>query len=130
MQFCNLNRSKTLANEFLKFNKIIRFYNFENRKKLLEMNEVYFKHNIADAKMLISFRYLKQVNETKKLDRNFNFVRNIDENIDTALNRIKCNLEKEFLIKSKKKTKKNTDTVAEEKEDVKVRLFKYFEQVL
>ncbi|XP_070507871.1 2',5'-phosphodiesterase 12 [Chironomus tepperi] len=57
--------------------------------------------------MLISFRYVKQVTETKKLDRNFNFVRSTNEKVDVALNRIKSNLQKELTVKSKKKNKKN-----------------------
>lgn len=58
--------------------------------------------------MLISFRYFKQVTDTKVLDRNFNFVRALTEPIDSALNRIKCNVEKELKVKSQKKDKKNS----------------------
>ena len=88
------------------------------------MNQVYFKHDKADAKMLISFRYVKQVTETKKLDRNFNFVRSINESVDVALNRIRSNLQKEVTIKSKKKIKKNAAETQEVKEPEDLQVFK------
>lgn len=81
------------------------------------MNQVYFKHDELESKMLISFRYAKQITETKKLDRNFNFARSITENVETALNRIKCNLEKELKVKSKKKNKKNAGESQEKPDD-------------
>jgi hypothetical protein len=74
------------------------------------MNQVYFKHNVEDQadKMIISFRLQKQISDTKKLDKNFNFVRALNDPISTTINRIKCNVEKEIKSKSKKKSKKDT----------------------
>jgi hypothetical protein len=102
------------------FRNIIKFnsspiYNFANGNKVFDMNLAYFKHNSVDSKILISFRYVKQVG-AKKVDRNFNFARNIEENVDTTLNRIKQNLEKELMSKSKKKGKKNADAASPEDE--------------
>lgn len=73
------------------------------------MNQVYFKHNVEDQadKMIISLRFQKQISDTKKLDKNFNFIRSLNEQISTTLNRIKCNVEKEIKNKSKKKGKKD-----------------------
>lgn len=88
------------------------------------MNQVYFKHDTKEAKMLISFRYVKQVTGTKKLDRNFNFVRGIKESVDVALNRIKCNLEKELKVKGKKKNKKNATETQEIQEPEDLQVFK------
>lgn len=80
-----------------------------NFYKLLEMNQVYFKHNVEDQadKMIISFRIQKQISDTKKLDKNFNFIRSLNETVTTTINRIKCNVEKEIKSKSKKKNKKD-----------------------
>ncbi|CAG9803412.1 unnamed protein product [Chironomus riparius] len=124
--------NKNLIESILKVSSC-QFYNFANKNKVLDMNQVYFKHDKADAKMLISFRYVKQVTETKILDRNFNFVRSINESVDVALNRIRSNLQKEVTVKSKKKNKKNIAEQQEVKEpedlQVTVKLFLNEEEV-
>lgn len=85
-----------------------RFINFENKNKVLKMNEAYFKHLEEDQKIAISFRFVHDI-DAKRIDRIFNFVRDLSENVDVGLNRIKNNLEKEFTKKNKKKTKKNQE---------------------
>lgn len=70
------------------------------------MNEAYFKHMEDDGKLAISFRFVQDV-DAKKIDRVFNFVRDLSENVEVTLNRIRTNLEKEFTKKQKKKSKKN-----------------------
>lgn len=105
-----------------------RLINFENKNKVLAMNEVYFKHLQEEQKIAISFRFVQNV-EAKKIDRIFNFVRDLSENLDVGLNRIKTNLEKEFTKKTKKiKIKKNqapTEATEENPENVQVRLRKF-----
>lgn len=97
--------------------QFIRLTHFNNNNKVLRMNEAYFKHIISEKKVHITFRF---VNESLKSDRMFNFVRDETENIDTALNRIKSNLEKEFNKKNKKKVKKAVAEDAEMPEVVEV----------
>lgn len=84
-----------------------RLINFENKNKVLQMNEAYFKHIVDEGKIAISFRYVQDISEKKKFDRVFNFVRDVSESIEVSLNRIKNNLEKELTKKTRKKTKKN-----------------------
>lgn len=77
------------------------------------MNEAYFKHLSAEGKIAISFRFVQEF-EGRKIDRIFNFVRDLSEEINVSLNRIRNNLEKELVKKSKKKTKKNQENPGEE----------------
>lgn len=99
-----------------------RSFNFENRNKVFEMNEAYFKHLQTEQKIAISFRFVSEF-EGKKIDRIFNFSRDIEENIDITLNRIKSNVEKEFAKKTKRKSKKNeTDSAENQENQFKVRL--------
>lgn len=86
------------------------------------MNEAYFKYPVDEGKIAISFRFVQDISETKKIDRVFNFVRDVNENVDVSMNRIKNNLEKELTKKLKKKTKKNQPAEEEAKEDLQVRL--------
>lgn len=72
------------------------------------MNEAYFKHVSEDGKIAISFRFVQEL-DAKKVDRTFNFVRDLDEQIEVSMNRIRNNLEKELVKKSKKKSKKGQD---------------------
>ena len=97
--------------------QFIRLTHFNNNNKVLRMNEAYFKHIISEKKVHITFRF---VNESLKSDRMFNFVRDETENVDTALNRIKSNLEKECNKKNKKKVKKAVAEDAEMPEVVEV----------
>ncbi|XP_067642263.1 2',5'-phosphodiesterase 12 isoform X2 [Eurosta solidaginis] len=68
-----------------------------------DMDKVYLRRNGDNEELHISFRY---INETLRLDREFNFCRKINENIDDALNRIRNNIEKELNKKAKKGKKK------------------------
>lgn len=92
----------------------------------LAMNQVYFNYNREEKpdKLMISLRFQKQISETKKLDKNFNFVRNLNEKVDITLNRIKNNVEKEINSKSKKKIKKSTNPGEELDKNPEVRLLK------
>lgn len=81
------------------------------------MDQAYFKHNTHDDKMIISFRVQKQISETKTLDKNFNFIRSISEQISVTINRIKNNVEKEIKSKSKKKSKKDIQALSDESQD-------------
>ena len=83
------------------------------------MNEAYFKHLELEQKIAISFRFVQEIGN-KKVDRIFNFSRDLSENIDVGLNRIKGNLEKEFVKKTKKKSKSNSAEVSEN-QDFQVR---------
>lgn len=69
------------------------------------MNEAYFKHLVDEQKIAISFRFVRDV-DAKRVDRVFNFVRDMNEDIEVSLNRIKNNIEKELTKKSKKSKKK------------------------
>lgn len=87
------------------------------------MNQAYFKHNIEDQadKMIISFRVYKKISDTKTLDKNFNFIRSLNETVGATINRIKNNVEKEIKSKSKKKSKKDTQANnSDESQEVKV----------
>ena len=98
-----------------------RLINFDNKNKVLKMNEAYFKHLVDEQKIAISFRFVQEV-ETRRIDRVFNFVRDLNENIEVSLNRIKNNLEKEFSKKVKKKAKKDQQQPEASSENVQVRL--------
>lgn len=95
-----------------------RLINFDNRNKILKMNEAYFKHLSDEGKIAISFRFVHEI-ENKKIDRVFNFVRDLNEDINVSLNRIRNNLEKEFVKKQKKK-KKDEPSSSTESIEVKI----------
>lgn len=86
-----------------------RLLNFDNKNKVLMMNEAYFKHLVDEEKIAISFRFVQTSSDNRKVDRVFNFVRDLSENVDVSLNRIRNNLEKELTKKQKKKSKKNQE---------------------
>lgn len=129
-----------LESVFRKCTKIINLTRRQNSNfyKNLVMNQVYFKHNIDDQdqadKMIISFRLQKRISETKMLDKNFNFCRQLTEPVSKTLERIKNNVEKEIKSKSKKKSKKDTPAgSSEEFKEVKkfnfrlkIQQFNYF----
>lgn len=98
-----------------------RLINFENSNKVLRMNEAYFKHLVDEQKIVISFRWVQDIN-AKKFDRIFNFVRDVNENVDVSLHRIKNNLEKELTKKIKRSKKKQEPTDGENSETLQVRL--------
>lgn len=103
-----------------KFN--YRLINFDRKNKLIKMHEAYVKHLVDDGKIAISFRFIHDIDETKKVDRVFNFVRDLSENVDVSLNRIKNNLEKELTKKVKQKKKKNQAAEEKPEEVLQVRL--------
>lgn len=70
------------------------------------MNEAYFNHVESEQKIAISFRFLKE-QESFRFDKVFNFRREVTEEIEKSLTRIKKNLEKELQTKKAKKKKKN-----------------------
>lgn len=77
------------------------------------MNIAYFK--AIDDRCNITFRY---INKDLKVDRVFNFSRDLNEKVDVCLERIKTNVEKELNKKSKqavkaKKKQKSTDEIEE-----------------
>lgn len=76
------------------------------------MNEAYFKH-MSEGKLAITFRFVQDI-DAKRIDKVFNFVRDLNENVDLSLNRIRTNLEKELNKKLKKKSKKNQTAEDEE----------------
>jgi hypothetical protein len=116
------SKHSSLSWHFINFNKTFsRFINFETKNKSWAMNEAYFKILKDEQKIVISFRYAQDIN-TKKVDKIFNFVRELNENIEVSLNRIKNNIEKELTKKTKKKTKKNQEQVEENSEEPQVRL--------
>lgn len=96
---------------------IRRLINFDNSNKVLDMNEAYFKHLADEQKIAISFRFVQDIN-SKKIDRIFNFVRDLNENVDVSLCRIKNNLEKEVSKKMKKKAKKTQQPSDKEVEEI------------
>lgn len=113
------------------FNRInYRLINFDKKNKVLNMNEAYFKHLEEDKKIVISFRFVYDNGDSlnyKKIDRIFNFVRDINEKVEISMHRIKTNLEKE-LTKKTKKSKKRPENVESEnsQESLQVGLRKFF----
>lgn len=93
--------------------------NFNNSNKTLKMNEAYFKHVEDQGKIAISFRFVQQMDE-KNVDRTFNFVRDLDEQINVSMNRIRNNLEKELLRKTKKRPKKGQENEQQPADTVEV----------
>ncbi len=78
--------------------QIYRWY-----KQKLNMNTIYFRHQIADNQFLVHFRY---INQGYGIDRIFNLMRSENEKVDVCLERIRANVEKEFVKKLKKQEKK------------------------
>lgn len=72
-------------------------------KQFYKMSTAYFRHETEQNQFQITFRLL---NDQFKIDRTFNFSRYITENITTCMDRIKTNVEKEFVKKTKKKKSK------------------------
>jgi hypothetical protein len=77
-------------------------------KRKIDMDQAYFKYNpeVAIDKLNISLRFQKAVDDKKNIDKQFNFIRNKNELVETTLNRIKNNIEKELKSKINKKNKK------------------------
>ncbi|XP_004527106.1 2',5'-phosphodiesterase 12 [Ceratitis capitata] len=81
-----------------------------SRHRKIEMDKVYLRNDGANQDLHISFRF---TDEEMRVDRDFNFCRKMNENIDDALARIRNNIEKEINKKNKKGKKKSTDQTQE-----------------
>ncbi|GAB0096025.1 2',5'-phosphodiesterase 12 [Sergentomyia squamirostris] len=75
---------------------------FNSGKLERKMEKVYFRHTENDPQVDISFRY---ANLEYKIDRVFNFRRNLSENVQCFTDRMKTNIEKEFNKRNKSKKK-------------------------
>lgn len=103
---------------------LIRAFSSHSCKTHYKMNVVYFrctsnpnqKQQEQQKQLQINFHYTNHL-----IDRDFNFCRNLNENIDVFLDRLKNNIEKELTKKFKKKKSKksaNNDSASgEEKGD-------------
>uniref|UniRef100_A0A182Q8U7 2',5'-phosphodiesterase 12-like N-terminal domain-containing protein n=1 Tax=Anopheles farauti TaxID=69004 RepID=A0A182Q8U7_9DIPT len=81
------------------------------RKQRFAMRTAYFKQLPGEEQCQISFHLLL---ESLKIDKVFNFNRNLTEPIDSSLERIRANVEKELQKKNKrKKIKKPAQTTEE-----------------
>ncbi|XP_063706039.1 2',5'-phosphodiesterase 12 [Culicoides brevitarsis] len=86
-----------------RLNFISRRFSKAAHKLLFDMEKAYFK-KAPDNRCNITFRY---TNDVHKIDRVFNFSRDINEKVVVALDRIKVNVEKELNKKlNKQKNKK------------------------
>uniref|UniRef100_A0A7G3AIK4 2',5'-phosphodiesterase 12 n=1 Tax=Lutzomyia longipalpis TaxID=7200 RepID=A0A7G3AIK4_LUTLO len=72
-----------------------------------KMDKVYFRHGENDPSVDISFRY---ANSEYKIDRVFNFRRNVSELVEVFTDRMRTNIEKEFGKRNKKQKKKSDDS--------------------
>lgn len=81
----------------------LQAYRTYSTKVIFDMNTVYFRHQNEEKQFQINFRY---TNQGFGIDRVFNFVRSESEKIDTCLERIRTNVEKEFSKKCRKPKKK------------------------
>lgn len=79
-------------------------------KQKLNMNTIYFRHQNEEKQFQINFRY---INQGFGIDRDFNFIRSENEKIDVCLERIRTNVEKEFVKKLKKEKKKSAKKTAQ-----------------
>ncbi|KFB39652.1 AGAP009079-PA-like protein [Anopheles sinensis] len=75
------------------------------------MRTAYFKHLPDDEQCQISFHL---VNEQLRVDKVFNFNRNLTEQIDSSIERIRANVEKECGKKNKRKNKTKKLTAADQ----------------
>uniref|UniRef100_A0A336MZW3 CSON003646 protein n=1 Tax=Culicoides sonorensis TaxID=179676 RepID=A0A336MZW3_CULSO len=88
----------------------LRKFSQHSHKLVHDMNKAYFKR-APENRCSITFRY---INETFKIDRVFNFNRDLNEKVEVCLDRIKNNVEKELTKKLNKKKKKSKNAAAEE----------------
>lgn len=79
------------------------------------MEKAYFRHSIGDDVYHFNFVFN---DESKGVNRQFNFSRRCDETVGSLINRINANVEKVMFKKKKKSKSKNLPT--EENEDVKI----------
>lgn len=111
----------------LLFNMFCKFLRYLSTKRAInyKMHKVYMRNENQSNELHINFRY---INEKFKVDREFNFCRQLNENVSVALNRIKSNIEKEFNKKNKKSKKKVTaeEEVKTEITNQEVNILKYF----
>ncbi|XP_070139287.1 2',5'-phosphodiesterase 12 isoform X2 [Drosophila kikkawai] len=85
----------------------------------IDMDKVYMRNAAESKELNIVFRY---VNETLKIDREFNFNRQMDEQIEGILTRIQGNVQKQMEKKQKKKGKSNEPVVVGSSE-INVKLY-------
>lgn len=78
-------------------------------KTKYKMNVVYLRHQPNDQQFQINFQYK---NQDLDIDRVFNFSRNVQETIQACTDRIRTNMEKEFLKKFRKKKVKVPKDIA------------------
>ncbi|KAH8281902.1 hypothetical protein KR054_003969 [Drosophila jambulina] len=83
------------------------------------MDKVYMRNAAKSKELNIVFRY---VNENLRIDREFNFNRQMDEQIEVILTRIKGNVQKVMDKKGKKKGKSN-EPVEVESSEISVKLY-------
>lgn len=72
-------------------------------------NIAYLRYQTNEPQFQLTFRLLVQ---DSNVDRVFNFSRNLNENVDACMDRIRNNIEKEFNKKNKKKKPKKDTTDA------------------
>lgn len=102
------------------FTLVHKRYNSHRFRRIYDMSarQVVVTHE-NDAKTVgISFRY---VDEDRKIDRIFNFQRSAEEDMQSLLGRITCNIEK---IANKRKKKKKDDAAPEATDGVTVKMVK------
>lgn len=85
-----------------------------------KMNIVYIRHQPGDDQFSINFRFIYDT-EVYRTDRVFNFTRNVSETASSCVERIRTNIEKDFIKQNRKATskiqrklKKDVANIAEE----------------
>lgn len=89
----------------INFNKLLNFkaINYCNRllhRYIFKMDKAYLRHLNDSEQFQITFHY---ANPELKVDRQFNFCRQLKEDVNTFLNRVSVNVEKVVNKKNKKK---------------------------
>lgn len=99
---------------------------YRSYKQKFNMNTIYFRHQDAEKQFQINFRY---VNRGFGIDRVFNFIRSENEKVNSCLERIRTNVEKEFAKKIKKQKKKSSKkgaaANADEQDDTSLVRYKF-----
>jgi len=67
----------------------IPFYRHLHARYILNMDEAFLRYEKGSSTFDISFRYM---NDTLQIDRQFNFSRQVIENVNKFLNRIDVNI--------------------------------------
>lgn len=108
--FATLKTIRKVCNNKINFSVHPRFLAAHAHRINYTMDKVYLRNEPDSQELHISFRY---ANDELKIDRDFNFCRKVDEKIETALTRIRGNIEKELNKKLKKGKKKTAAQVQE-----------------